>query len=70
MVREDAEYYNDDVTTEELFDNTSEEDDVFSDVKESIVSLYKSLDFEQKEEFEYIMDNLEDVPWSWRRWVK
>ena len=67
--REDPEYFSEDAP-EDLFDNMNDEDVVFSDVKESVINLYKSLDFEQKEDFHYIMDNLEDVPWSWRKWVK
>jgi hypothetical protein len=65
----------DDIVSEEedtlgdLFDD-DEDVSVFSDIRESIVSLYKSLDFDQKEELSYILDNIENVPWDWKKWVK
>jgi hypothetical protein len=54
---------------DDLFDD-DEDISSFSDVKESITSLYKSLDFDGREELSYILDNIDNIPWDWRKWVK
>jgi hypothetical protein len=53
-----------------LFDDVDEEGSVLADLKDTIKSLFKTLDYDQKEELIYILDNIESVPWDWKKWVK
>lgn len=51
-----------------LFD--TDRDEELSDLKYSIRALFKTLDYDQKEELVYILDNIESIPWDWKKWVK
>jgi hypothetical protein len=55
-----------------LFDPVDEEEQesITADLKETIKSLHSSLNFDQRDELCYILDNIESVPWDWSKWVK
>jgi hypothetical protein len=53
-----------------LFDDVDEEGSVLADLKDTVKSLFKTLDYDQKEELIYILDNIESVPWDWKKWIK
>jgi hypothetical protein len=65
---DEVEEYDDEEENDSLFDVDTDEE--ISDLKCSIRTLYKALDFDQREELVYILDNIESIPWNWKKWIR